>query len=996
MAEAVAEIKHRFAGYEQVLKGSYGFLLASEPVSQDSWRVYVQALGLNDSYPGIYGVGFSKYIRPAEMDGYVASVRAQGFADYKVWPDTARGEYTAILYIEPLNPRNRRALGYDMFSNPVRREAMSRARDSGAAALSGKVRLVQETSEDIQAGILMYIPYYGQGGIPDTVDKRRSSLVGYVYAPFRMDDFIKAILGRELDDVSLRIFDGVSITPEALLFDSGRHQVEHSPAPRYRRMVPVSLYGQTWTIEANSPPRFEQSVSSFQPEFILLGGILVSMLTAVVAFMLSSNKEKTAALAQANVELASAINEQQAAVKELSIATLRTQRILESITDAFYTVDREWRFTYLNKEAQRLLHKSSDELLGKNIWEEFPEAITGPFYREYHRALKENCTVSFESFYVPLDAWFEVRAYPSVEGLAIYFSNVTERKRAEKMRLEAEMHIRQQASLLDEANDAIIVRGIDHRIQFWNKGAHRLYGWTSDEVIGRSVEDVIYGDPTLFREAIEHVLRDGEWNGEIVQRHKDGSTLIAEVHWTLVRDDEEKPQRILAINTDITARKRAEKEIHHLAFYDALTGLPNRQLLLDRLKQALAISERKRETGALLFIDLDNFKLLNDTLGHDVGDLLLQQVAPRLISCVRDSDTVARLGGDEFVIVLTGGFSAQPEEAVAQIRGICDRIVGSFHKPFMLRAYSHHTTPSIGIAVFNDQSAGMDELLKQADLAMYQAKASGRNSACLFTPDMQAVINERVVLKSDLHKSWERNEFVLHFQAQIKGRRVVGAEALVRWQHPRRGLISPADFISQAEEMGMILPLGTWILDRACEQLAAWAGEPETAQLDLAVNVSPLQFCQPDFVQQIRDTLARTGANPRKLKLELTESLLVRNIEDTIAKMTVLKAEGVGFALDDFGTGYSSLYYLKRLPLEWVKIDQSFVRDVLVNRHDATIVRAIILLAKSMDLKVIAEGVETEAQRIFLAKNGCSAYQGFLISPPLPSDQFRDLILNRG
>ena len=998
LAEALVQVKHYFAGYEQVLKGGNGLMLASDTVKRNESRIYVDSLRLEESYPGIHGLGFSQYMRPAEVRKHVPSARADGFPAYEAWPDTARvprDEYTGILYLEPFNARNRLALGYDMFSNPVRRVAMSRARDSGAAALSGKAKLVQESGEDVQARIPMYISYRGPGGIPETLGQRRSSLVGYIYAPFRMDDFVTPVLRAKLNDLNLRIFDGASITPQAMLFDNGKHQLAHPSSPQYTRIASVSLYGQIWTIEANSRTGFEQSVKHSEPEFILLGGILVSILTAVIVFMLSSNKDKTEALARANAELASAINEQQAAAKDLSLATLRTQCILESITDAFYTLDREWRFTYLNNEARKLLRLPSDELVGKIIWEEFPGAISTPFYHEYHRAVAENCTVSFEEFYAPLDGWFEVRAYPSVEGLAVYFRNVTERKQAEKMRREAEIHIRQQASLLDKANDAIIVRGIDHRIQFWNQGAQRLYGWTSEDVIGRSVEEVIYGDLTGFREATQRVLSNGEWNGEIVQYRKDGSALTAEAHWTLVRDDEEKPQRILAINTDITARKMAEKEIHHLAFYDSLTGLPNRQLLLDRLQQALALSGRKQQTGALLFIDLDNFKLLNDTLGHDVGDLLLQQVAPRLISCVRDSDTVARLGGDEFVIVLVGGFSQQPEEAVAQIRGICDRIVAAFRQPFTLRAYSHHTTPSIGIAVFNDQSAAIDELLKQADLAMYQAKASGRNSSCLFTPNMQAVINDRVVLETDLHKSWERNEFVLHFQPQVKGRRVVGAEALVRWQHPRRGLISPGDFISHAEETGLILPLGTWVLDSACAQLAAWAGEPEMAQLDLAVNVSPLQFCQPDFVQQILETLARNGANPRKLKLEITESLLVRNIEDTIAKMTALKAEGIGFALDDFGTGYSSLYYLKRLPLDWIKIDQSFVREILANPHDATIVRAIILLARSMGLKVIAEGVETEAQRIFLSKHGCSAYQGFLISPPLPSDQFGELIRKR-
>ncbi|MDE2367133.1 MAG: EAL domain-containing protein, partial [Betaproteobacteria bacterium] len=523
----------------------------------------------------------------------------------------------------------------------------------------------------------------------------------------------------------------------------------------------------------------------------------------------------------------------------------------------------------------------------------------------------------------------------------------------------------------------------------------RLYGWKPEEVIGKSIEAVIYDDPRPFYDAHQLVLRDGEWRGEITQRHKDSSTLVAEVHWTLVRGDDGQPRSILAINTDITQRKIVEKEIQHLAFYDSLTGLPNRQLLLDRLRQTLATSARNRQTGALLFIDLDNFKLLNDTLGHDTGDLLLQQVARRLVSCVRDGDTVARLGGDEFVVVLAGNFSEHSEEAIAQIRVICGRILAAFSQPFNLEAYKHHITPSIGIALFNGQSSAMDDLLKQADLAMYQAKASGRNSMCFFDPDMQAVMNARVVLESDLRESWERNEFILHYQPQVDGNRVIGAEALVRWQHPRRGLLMPAEFIPHAEETGLILPLGNWVLEAACARLAAWAHDPVTKRLNLAVNVSSRQFCQPDFVEQVLSTLDQTGANPAKLKLELTESLLLRNMDDTIAKIGALKTKGVGFALDDFGTGYSSLYYLKRLPLDWVKIDQSFVRDVLTNSNDATIIRAIILLAKSMGLEIIAEGVETEAQRLFLVQHGCNTYQGYLLSPPLPPDQFREFMRQR-
>jgi diguanylate cyclase (GGDEF)-like protein/PAS domain S-box-containing protein len=703
-------------------------------------------------------------------------------------------------------------------------------------------------------------------------------------------------------------------------------------------------------------------------------------------------KEKAVALERLNKKLLLAMEEQQATTLELSNAKVRTERILESITEAFYTVDREWRFTYVNKEAENLLRRPRSDLLGKVIWKEFKEAIGTIFDREYHRALVENTTVKFEAFYAPLDKWFEVHGYPSEEGLAVYFNDISERKQSEQARQEAGARIRQQASLLDKATDAIIVHGIDHGIQFWNEGAERLYGWTSEEVSGKSIE-MLYEDILAFNDATGLLLNSGEWRGEIAQRRKDGNTLLVEARWTLVRNEEGQPQSVFAINTDITQRKSAENKIQYLAFYDSLTGLPNRQLLLDRLRQALAARARNHRTGALLFIDLDNFKLLNDTFGHDLGDLLLQQLAPRLISCVREGDTVARLGGDEFVIILVTDFSENYDAAVAQVKAICGRIHSTFNQSFSLGAYKHHTTASIGVAVFNDQSHTTDELLKQADLAMYQAKASGRNAMCFFDPDMQAAMNARAALESDLHKSWERNEFVLHFQPQVDSRGIIGAEALIRWQHPRRGLLPPDEFIPQTEETRLILPLGAWVLETACTQLAIWSERLETAGLNLAVNISPRQFCQPDFVEQVVSTLDRTRADPQRLKLELTESILVHNMDDAIEKMAALKAKGVGFALDDFGVGYSSLSYLKRLPMDCVKIDQSFVRDVLTDSNDATIVCAILLLAKGMGLAVIAEGVETVAQKDFLATHGCTAYQGYLFSPPLPLDQFEEFVV---
>ena len=567
------------------------------------------------------------------------------------------------------------------------------------------------------------------------------------------------------------------------------------------------------------------------------------------------------------------------------------------------------------------------------------------------------------------------------------------RAAAELERQETDALVSEQASLLDKAQDAIVVRSVDHRILFWNKSAERLYGWTAEEVVGNSIVESIYEDLTYFREATHKVLALGEWSGEITQRRKDGSSLTAECRWTLVRDEKGQPLSILSISTDITRRKMAENEIQLLAFYDRLTELPNRQLLLNRLKKALAVSARTQHPGALLFIDLDNFKPLNEALGYDVGDKLLQQVAQRLTKHLRQGDTVARLGGDEFVVMLNG-LKENPQEAAAQVKNVGEKILAAFSHPFQLADYEHHCSLSIGVTLFNDQLVTVDEILKRADLAMYQAKASGKNTMRFFDPELQAVINARVELEADLRRGLQLKQFIFHYQPQVDfDGKMTGVEMLLRWQHPERGLVSPLEFISVIEANGLIVPLGYWILETACNQLADWAKRANTAHLTLAVNVSARQFRQLDFVDRLLTLFDQTGANPQKLKLELTESLLLDNVEDTIAKMSALKAKGVGFALDDFGTGYSSLSYLKRLPLDQLKIDKSFVRDVLTDSNDAAIACTIIALAHSLGLAVIAEGVETEDQRQFLASHACHAYQGYLFSKPLPLDQFESFLL---
>lgn len=559
------------------------------------------------------------------------------------------------------------------------------------------------------------------------------------------------------------------------------------------------------------------------------------------------------------------ISEKKGTEAELQRLESRLSVAMEAMTDAFLTVDREYRYTYLNLEAERLLGRKRKELIGRKVWEVFPDLPGTVAEISFRRAMEENCPVCYEHFYGPLNLWVEVRVYPSPEGLAVYFR-------------------------------------------------------------------------------------------------------------------------------DINERKRAEEEIQFLAFYDHLTGLPNRRLLMDRLKQALAVSMRRGLRGAVLFLDLDNFKTLNDTLGHTEGDILLRRVADRLTACVRATDTVARFGGDEYVIIL-GDLDADPEAAMAQAEVTANKVLAVLNGSSELTGGEYQGTCSIGITLFGEADDTADEIMKQADLAMYQAKASGRNTLRRFDPDMQAAVHRRVELEEELRRAVEAGEFVPFYQAQVDCEgRLLGAEALARWQHPQRGILPPAEFIELAEETGLIFAFGRLMLERVCRHIARWASSPQAPWLCVSVNVSARQFHHPEFVREVLSVIERTGVDPRQLQLELTESSLLVDMDDTIAKMKALKSRGLSFSLDDFGTGYSSLYYLKHLPLDQIKIDQRFVRGVLDDVNDAAIVRAVIALARNLGLHVIAEGVESAGERDFLTAEGCPVFQGYLFSRPVPGKEFDRLV----
>ena len=568
--------------------------------------------------------------------------------------------------------------------------------------------------------------------------------------------------------------------------------------------------------------------------------------------------------------------------------------------------------------------------------------------------------------------------------------DITDRKTAEKQ-------IDKLSLAVEQSLESVVVTDLQGSIEYVNEAFVHNTGYAREEVIGKNPRILQSGKtPRQTYQTLWESLHQGRsWKGEFFNRRKDGSEYIEIAAISPLRDKAGVITHYVASKEDVTEKKAIEARTQHMAFYDQLTDLPNRLLLLDRLRLALKSSNRSKYYGALLYIDLDNFKNLNDTLGHNAGDELLKQVATRLLSCMRESDTVARFGGDEFVVMLEG-LSADATEAAGIAELIAKKVLDSFQAEFPIGQYVSRSSPSIGITLFSShQGDVVEEILKQADLAMYAAKTAGRNTHRFFDQTMQTSVNARAVIEKDLRLALEQNRFCLHYQPQLNNQgEIVGAEALLRILHPERGLVAPGEFIKVAEQTGLIVPIGEWVLEKACEQLALWQTDPELAGMTLSVNVSAGQFHDPDFVEKVSIVLERTGANPQLLKLEPTESLLLENVQETIGKMAILRAKGVHFALDDFGTGYSSLSYLKKLPLDLLKIDQSFVRDLPQDPHACSIVRAIITLAKSLDLDIIAEGVETPEQRDYLIQNGCHMFQGYLFSRPISVDQFNQFVKN--
>jgi diguanylate cyclase (GGDEF)-like protein/PAS domain S-box-containing protein len=672
---------------------------------------------------------------------------------------------------------------------------------------------------------------------------------------------------------------------------------------------------------------------------------------------------------------------------------LRT--LVQTIPDLVWVKDLDGRHVRCNPQFERVLGVAQDGAIGKTDYEFFPRELA-----DLHRAGDRQ---AIESGEIQLEEretlepdgrvrWFEVLKAPlrNETGKTIGVVGIA-RDLSERRKADEQIRI---AATAFEAQEGIVILDADQRILRVNCAFVEMTGHLAEDVIGKTPQQIAR-DPRaseLFSDIAERVARDGSWRGEMRAQRSSGDSFPAWTTVATVHGAYGETTHYVVTMTDITERKRAEKEIVNLAYYDRLTGLPNRRLLRDRLEQALAGSARSGRHGALLFIDLDNFKLINETSGHEVGDQLLVEVARRLEACLGAAGGAARVGGDEFV-ALVEDLSENPHEAAALAKKTGETILAALNSPYALPGGVRHSSPSIGVAMFSGGGDTCEELLKQADIAMYEAKAAGRNTLRFFDPDMQATLAVRAEAEAALRIAIRERHLVLHYQPQVDcDGEWIGAEALVRWARPERGLVAPGEFIPLAEETGLILPIGRWVLETACERLKAWSDDRRSRDLRLSVNVSARQFSQPDFVEQVAETLRATGAPAERLVLELTESVVLDDVAGAADKMNALKELGVSFAVDDFGTGYSSLAYLTRLPLDQIKIDRSFVRNLPGSANDAAVAHTIITLAESLGLAVIAEGVETEAQRRFLERHGCPSFQGFLFGAPMDIAQFERLL----
>lgn len=974
--EARQRILARMLDYEQVLRSGVSlFDTLGRPATRDEWHRFVSGLEIQTHFPGILGIGYAVMLNPDQLPGHIDAVRAEGFDGYAVNPPGEREMYSAIVYLEPFDWRNRRAFGYDMYSNPMRREAMEHARDTGLPALSGRVTLVQETKEDVQAGFLVYLPVYAPGLPVDTVAQRRAALVGYVYSPFRMVDLMRGILGGERPDVDFVLHDGVTQqTQDTLLYTSATPDALRQASRR--RTATIALPGRQWTATFYETDAFAAAMASHQPELIAIGGVMVDLLLFLVFWSMSTGRRRVEARAAAmTADIREAKNRLRLAQESARIGTWELELacgrlIWDARMHELYDTPPEM-FSGDVTAWQRCIHP--EDLARAQAEVQQAIAARGKFNTEF-RIVDRQGRVRM------IEAHANVHTDAAGQPLRMIGVNldVTERR-------EAEAKLSLAASVFDHAHEGIIITDARQHIVDVNPAFTSMTGYRRDEVLGRTPALLQSGrhDAAFYREMWRQLATEGFWRGEIWNRRKSGELFAQRETISAVRDGQGNTVRYIAVFSDITRLVEQQAKLERMAHFDALTGLPNRTLLADRLQQAMAQARRSGKLLAVCYLDMDGFKPVNDRFGHAAGDALLIDVAERLRALLRESDSAARLGGDEFVVLLNGIDDARAcDSALKRLtEGLKDSYtVGSGERVDI--------SASIGVTLYPHDDVDADTLLRHADHAMYFAKEQGRGRYHLFDAEQDRQMQAHRQSISCVEAALANGEFVLHYQPKVDMRagRVVGVEALIRWQHPERGLLLPGEFLPLVEDDDLAIPVGAWVIGEVLRQQSAWRGEG--LEIKASINISGRHLLQPGFAAHLDAQLRKHPEVPAGLiELEVLEATALDDISKVSAIIADCRALGVSVSLDDFGTGYSSLTYLKQLPADTLKIDCSFVRDMLGDVDDLTIIEGIVGLSRAFRRQVIAEGVESEDHGKLLLRVGCDLGQGYGIAPPMPAAQ---------
>jgi len=982
MAESRHALESRLHGYQLVLLGIQGLMQAKPDLDRAAFDRYIAELAPERNASQARAFSYARRVPHAQKERYEASVRAEGYPRFAVRPPGDRPEYVVIHYIAPF-AGNERTFGLDVSADPVRRLSVEQARDSGAVVASGPVSLASSG----ERGVSLRLAVYRRARPLNGLESRRELFEGIAAVTFSAAEAIGDIVARHAAArLRLRVVDHGE-----LLYDSANGAVA-SEVLSASTTLPVG--GRKWQLEFSAPREaFRTTGDALIPWLALAAGLAITVLLAGLAGSLSTSSERARRIAR---EITEDLRRSQA---ELEEAQRKTEQLIETLPNPVFFKDRNGTYLGVNKAWEQFFVRPRSSIIGHTVHDLYPHApeLAGRMDAADQRLWAEPGTQVYEAT-IPLpdgtkrDTLYYKATFTGPEGrvagLIGTIIDITERKQAEKRRGMEHAITRFLASADSPAH--AMPQVLDNLCE--------AMGWSGATLWRREGRELtlLAGAGKGSRAMDTAALLEPQWHAEAGGTLSVPLLLGAEALGVMAfsgvthAPDPELAAMLQSIGSQVAQylqRTQAEEALRFVATHDSLTGLPNRVMFSQRVEHAIHQAKRYGRRLAVLFIDLDRFKVINDTLGHEVGDTLLRDVSQRLLQNLRASDTVARLGGDEFVVLL------EEVNAPVFIAGVARKLIDALTQGFALAGREYHISASIGVSTYPDDARSAAELLKNADIAMYRAKEQGRNTFEFYAAQHNVHSVERLGLESGLRRALERGELVLHYQPQVDlaSGRVVGTEALVRWEHPKHGLLTPASFIDIAEETGLIVPIGQWVLHAACSTQRAWR-EAGLGRLRMSINLSPRQFMHEGLMSDIAAIVRLSGGDPALIELEITEGMVMQDPERAVTLLRDMRQIGVHVAIDDFGTGHSSLAYLKRFPVDNLKIDRSFIADIPADRGDAAITQAIIAMAHSLGLKVIAEGVETQEQFDFLAAQGCDEYQGYFFARPMSEEQARALL----